>query len=137
MRFMIIVKARRHPRPAPCPKRPYWPPWRLPRATGQGGCAARRFWPATVVQGWRVQYAGGKSTVVDGPFAECKELVAGYTLIQVRTREEALEWSRRYPNPAGGHADAQIEVRQMFELDDFAPGEALDRMRDMDAGQRP
>src|SRR5262245_47005025 len=50
-------------------------------------------------KGWRVQYEGGKRTVVDGPFAETKELVAGYTLIQTRTRDEAIEWSRRFPNP--------------------------------------
>ena len=52
-------------------------------------------------KGWRVKYAGDKVTVVDGPFAETKELIAGYTLIQVKSREEALEWSRRFPNPVG------------------------------------
>lgn len=83
-------------------------------------------------KGWRITYAGDRRTVTDGPFAETKELVAGHTLIQVRSREEALEWTRRFPNPAGVGLDAQIEVRQMFELDDFAPGEAVDRFREMD-----
>jgi hypothetical protein len=83
-------------------------------------------------KGWRIKYSGDRRTVIDGPFTEAKELVAGYTLIQVRSREEALEWTRRFPNPAGAGLDAEIEVRQMFELDDFAPGEALDRFREMD-----
>src|SRR5258706_9279148 len=50
--------------------------------------------------GWRIKYAGDKRSVIDGPFAETKELVAGYTLIQVKSREEALAWTKRYPNPA-------------------------------------
>jgi hypothetical protein len=56
-------------------------------------------------KGWRIEYSGGKRTVVDGPFAETKELIAGYTLIQVKSREEALEWTRRFPNPAIGGKD--------------------------------
>jgi hypothetical protein len=70
-------------------------------------------------KGWRVQYDGGKRTVVDGPFAESKELVAGYTLIQTRTRDEAVEWSRRFPNPIGEGIACQVEVRQLYELEDF------------------
>jgi hypothetical protein len=63
----------------------------------------------------------GKRTLIDGPFTETKELLAGYTLIQTRTREEAFEWARRFPAPMGQH-EGEIEVRQLFELDDFAPG---------------
>jgi hypothetical protein len=70
-------------------------------------------------KGWRIRYEGTQRHVVDGPFAESKELVAGYTLIQVRSREEALEWSRRFPNPVGEGAPAEIEVRQLYELEDF------------------
>src|ERR1700758_422373 len=70
-------------------------------------------------KGWRIRYCGGKRTVLDGPFAETKELVAGYTLIQVRSREEAMEWARRFPAPFGEMADGEIEVRQLFELEDF------------------
>ena len=87
-------------------------------------------------KGWRINYAGGKGTVVDGPFTETKELIAGYTLIQVKSREEALEWSKRFPNPMGDGADAQIEVRQLFELEDFAPGEAVDRFRELEARRK-
>jgi hypothetical protein len=70
-------------------------------------------------KGWRVRYEGDKRKVVDGPFTESKELIAGYTLIQVRSRDEALEWSRRFPNPVGEKQPAEIEVRQLYELDDF------------------
>jgi hypothetical protein len=67
-------------------------------------------------KGFRVQYgAGGKTTVVDGPFAEAKELVAGYWIIQVSSREEAVEWARRIPFQEG-----EVEVRQVFEAEDFA-----------------
>ena len=78
-------------------------------------------------QGWRIEYSGGKRTVIDGPFTETKELIAGYTVIQVKSREEALEWAKRMPNPhlEGG----TIEIRQMYELEDFAAGDAIDRFR--------
>ena len=83
-------------------------------------------------KGWRVRYAGEKRSVVDGPFAESKELIAGYTLIQVKTREEALEWSRRFPNPVGEGQSAEIEVRLLFELDDFPQGEGIDRFKEIE-----
>ena len=83
-------------------------------------------------KGWRIHYEdGGKRTVIDGPFANSRELIAGFTTIQVRSREEAMEWSRRYPNPVGEGQPAVIEVRQLYELDDFTPGEQVERFRDM------
>jgi hypothetical protein len=85
-------------------------------------------------KGWRIRYSGGKRTVTDGPFTEAKELIAGYTLIQVKSRAEALEWTRRFPNPAGEGKEAEIEVRQLFELEDFAPGAAVEQFRDMGIG---
>jgi hypothetical protein len=87
-------------------------------------------------EGWRVRYSNGKRTIVDGPFAETKELIAGYTLIQARSREEALEWARRFPAPFGDAADGEIEVRPLFELEDFAPGEPIDRFRELQASLR-
>jgi hypothetical protein len=78
-------------------------------------------------KGWRIRYSGEKRTMVDGPFAETKELVAGYTLIETKSREEALEWTKRFPNPT--LSDGEIEVRQLFELDDFGESPALDRFR--------
>lgn len=84
--------------------------------------------------GWRIRYSGGKRSVIDGPFAETKELVAGYTIIQVRSREEALEWTRRFPAPHGEDADAEIEVRPMFELDDLGTGDAIEQFRALGIG---
>ena len=85
-------------------------------------------------KGWRIRYAGEKRTVSDGPFTESKELIAGYTLIQVKSRAEALEWTRRFPNPVGEGKDAEIEVRQLFELEDFEPSDTLDRFREIGIG---
>jgi len=84
-------------------------------------------------KGWRIKYAGGKRTVIDGPFAEAKELIAGYTLIRANSREEALEWARRFPSPFGEEADGEIEVRQLYELDDFDPSNAVERFRHIEA----
>jgi hypothetical protein len=74
--------------------------------------------------------------VVDGPFAETKELVAGYTLIRVDSRAEALEWTKRFPNPAGEGKAAEIEVRQLFDLEDFGPSEAIERFRELEAAKQ-
>ena len=82
-------------------------------------------------KGWRIHYDGQKRTVIDGPFTEAKELIAGFTTIQVRSREEALAWSRRFPNPVGENAPAVIEVRQLYELDDFEPSAQIERFREM------
>lgn len=79
-------------------------------------------------KGARVRFAGGKSTVVDGPFTETKELVAGFWIIQVRSKAEAIEWARRVP-----FVDGEIEIRQIFELEDFGKSDAIDhhaRLRD-------
>ena len=82
-------------------------------------------------KGWRIKYSGGKRTVVDGPFTETKDLIAGYTFIRVKSREEALEWTKRFPNPAIAGKEGEIEVRQLFELEDFGPSEAIERFREM------
>lgn len=82
-------------------------------------------------KGWRIRHRGADRTVVDGPFAETKELIAGFTIINVKSRAEAVEWTRKFPNPTLDGADCEIEVRQMFELEDFGEGEALDRFREL------
>ncbi len=82
-------------------------------------------------KGWRMAYGAAGQRLVDGPFAETKELIADYTLIQVRSRDEALEWSRRFPNPAGVGRPAQIEVRQLYELEEFAAGPAIEHLREL------
>ena len=80
-------------------------------------------------KGWRIRYSGGERSVIDGPFTESKELVAGYTIIQVKSRAEALEWARRFPNPDS--QDGEIEIRPLFELEDFGPSDAVERFREM------
>jgi len=87
-------------------------------------------------QGWRIRYSGDKRSVVDGPFPETKELIAGYTIIQVKSREEAIELTRRFPNPSIDGMAGEIEVRPFFELEDFGPSEAVDRFREMGVGAR-
>jgi hypothetical protein len=72
--------------------------------------------------------------VTDGPFAEAKELIAGYWLIQVRSKDEAIEWVRRCPAPMGD-GEAEIEIRQVFEMDDFGRRQAVDRVGDLAAGR--
>ncbi|MBK5395785.1 YciI family protein [Pseudomonas sp. TH39(2020)] len=69
-------------------------------------------------KGARVRFSGDKRTVIDGPFAETKELIAGYWLWQVKSKQEAIEWVKRCPNPMPG-TDAEIEIRQVFEAEDF------------------
>jgi hypothetical protein len=70
------------------------------------------------VKGKRIKFSGDKRSVVDGPFAETKELIAGYWVWQVRSMEEAVEWARRCPDPMRGE-DAELEIRPIFEADDF------------------
>jgi hypothetical protein len=83
-------------------------------------------------QGARVRFsAGGKRAVIDGPFTEAKELIAGYWVIQVKSREEAIEWAKRIPfepDPRTG-AEPEVELRRLFELDDFAPSPAVEHHR--------
>jgi hypothetical protein len=81
-------------------------------------------------KGARVVFGGGKRTVIDGPFAETRELLAGYWIIQVKSRQEALEWAQRVPFPVEG-AESVVEVRQFFELEDFGPSEAVERAREL------
>ena len=78
-------------------------------------------------KGFRVRYSGGKPTIIDGPFAETKELIAGYWVIQVNSRQEAIEWAKRIPAPHGKDADGEIEVRQLFEQEDFTPSESVNQ----------
>jgi hypothetical protein len=70
-------------------------------------------------KGARVKFSGKSRTVVDGPFTETKELIAGFWLWQVKSLEEAIEWVKRCPNPHAG--DSEIEIRQVFEMEEFAP----------------
>ena len=73
-------------------------------------------------KGARVRYAGAKRTVIDGPFAETKELIAGFWLIQAKSKAEAIEWAKRVPFEEG-----EVEIRQVFELEDFGPSAAVEQ----------
>jgi hypothetical protein len=84
-------------------------------------------------KGARVRWDNGKISVIDGPFTESKELIAGFWLIEVKSREEALEWVKRIPAPSEGVSE--VEVRQVFELDDFGP-ELTPEVRELEERQR-
>jgi hypothetical protein len=79
-------------------------------------------------KGARVRFSGGERTVIDGPFAETKELIAGFWLIQVKSKEEAIEWVKRAPNPMPG-TESEIEIRQVFDAEDFAPSDPTGELR--------
>jgi hypothetical protein len=92
-------------------------------------------------KGARVKFSGGKRTVTDGPFTEAKELIAGFWIWQVKSKEEAIEWVKRMPNPMPG-TEPEVEIRQVFESDDFGPEftpelrEQEERLRAMSAAKR-
>lgn len=91
-------------------------------------------------KGARVKFQGAKRTVIDGPFTETKELIAGFWLLEVKSKEEAIEWVKRCPNPLEG--EAEIEIRQVFEAEDFGEAftpelrEAEERLRAQAAAKR-
>jgi hypothetical protein len=82
-------------------------------------------------KGARVRFSGSKRTVIDGPFTETKELIAGFWLIQVKSRDEAIEWVKRCPNPFPG-SESEIEIRQVFEAPDFGD-EFTPELREVEA----
>ena len=137
MRFMIIVKATKDSEAGVMPEE------QLIAAMAQyheelvkAGVLLDASGLRPSAKGWRVKFSGYKRGLVDGPFAETKELIAGYTLIQVKSKEEAIEWTRRFPNPAGDGKQSEIEVRQLFGLEDFGPSEAVQRFREMGVGAK-
>ncbi|HYW11940.1 MAG TPA: YciI family protein [Longimicrobium sp.] len=85
-------------------------------------------------RGVRVQFVGKERTVVEGPFAQTRELLAGFWLIQVKSRDEAIQWVKRIPNPDGD--DFEVEIRQVFEADDFAPSDPTGELREAEARLR-
>src|SRR6267142_6207613 len=138
MRFMIIVKATKESEAGVMPKQERFAAMAtFHEELAKAGVLLDASGLQASSKGWRVKYSKGKRTVVDGPFSETKELIAGYTIIQVKSKQEALEWSKRFPNPAGEGKECEIEVRQMFDLEDFAPSEAVDRFREMDVTSKP
>ena len=119
MRFMVMVKATRNSEAGMMPSEKLLADMgRFNEELVKAGVmlAGEGLHPSS--KGERVRFSGGKRTVIDGPFAETKELVAGFWLWQVKSKEEAIEWVKRCPDPMPGE-DSEIEIRQLFEAEDF------------------
>jgi hypothetical protein len=134
MRFMIIVKA------TPDSEAGVMPDEKLLAAMGKYNeelvkagvmMAGEGLHPSS--KGAKVQFSGSRRTVVDGPFAEAKELIAGFWIFNVKSLEEAVEWVKRCPNPMLG--DSEIEIRQIFEAEDFG-AEFTPELREQEAKLR-
>ena len=119
MRFMVIVKANKDSEAGVLPDQKLLADMgKYNEELVKAGVllAAEGLQPSS--KGARVRFSGSKRTVIDGPFSESKELIAGYWLFQVKSLEEAIEWVKRSPNPSPGQ-ESEIEIRQVFEADDF------------------
>jgi hypothetical protein len=119
MRFMVIVKADKSSEAGALPDEKILTEmgaYNEQLAKAGVLLAAEGLHPSS--KGARVRFSGTKRTVIDGPFSETKELIAGFWLIQVKSKEEAIEWVKRSPNPFPGK-ESEIEIRQVFEADDF------------------
>jgi hypothetical protein len=135
MRFMIIVKATEDSEAGVMPDETLLAEMaRYHEELARAGILLDGSGLQASAKGWRIKYSGNGKTFVDGPFTEAKELVAGYTLIQVKSREEAIEWTRRFPNPAIAGKEGEIEVRQLFELEDFGASDEVERFRKIGIG---
>src|SRR3954471_17259211 len=132
MRFMIVVKATRDSEAGVMPSEQLIAKMqKYHEELAESGLLVDATGLKPSSQGWRIEYTGENQAprVVDGPFAETKELIAGYTISETKSREEALEWTRRFPNPSVDGKSGQIEVRPFFELEDFAPSEPVERFK--------
>jgi hypothetical protein len=136
MRFMVIVKATKETEAGALPdKKILTEMGKFNEELVKAGVmlAGEGLQPSS--KGARIRFSGEKRTVIDGPFAETKELIAGFWLIQVKSKEEAIEWMKRCPNPHPNEGESEIEIRQLFEAADFGPEftpelrEAEERMR--------
>ena len=136
MRFMVIVKATKESEAGVLPSEKLFADMnKYNEELVKAGVllAAEGLQPSS--KGARVRFSGDKRTVIDGPFTETKELIAGYWVFQVKSKEEAIEWVKRAPNPFP-NMESEIEIRQVFEADDFGKEftpelrEAEERMRE-------
>ena len=118
MRFMVIVKANKDSEAGVLPRREAsYRDGEVQRGAGESRRDARGRGAPAELEGRARQVLGSKRTVIDGPFAETKELIAGFWLWQVKSKEEAIEWVKRCPDPLDG--ESEIEIRQVFEASDF------------------
>jgi hypothetical protein len=126
MIFMVIVKATKETEAGVPPDPKIWEAMgKYNKELVEAGVliAAEGLKPSSA--GARVRFSGGATTVIDGPFAETKELIAGFSLLQVSSKEEAIEWVRRSPPCCEG--DYEIEIRQVFEMEELAPDVSAER----------
>jgi hypothetical protein len=141
MRFMVLVKADKNTEAGVMPSEKLLTEMtRYNEELAKAGVllAGEGLHPSS--KGARVKFSGAKRTVIDGPFKETKDLVCGFWMFQVKSKEEALEWVKRCPNPVEG--ETEIEIRQVFEAEDFGPEltpelrEAEQHMRDQIAAKK-
>src|SRR5919201_1443855 len=119
MRFMVIVKATKNSEAGVMPSEELLSEMgKFNEELAKAGVLLAMDGLHPSSKGARVKFSGGKRTVIDGPFAETKELIAGFWLIQAKSKEEAIEWVKRCPDPMPGE-EAEIEIRQVYEADDF------------------
>ena len=127
MRFMIIRKADRDTEAGLLPSEALLAAMAsYNEALAKAGMLVDGMGLQPTARGARVSFRDGKPTVTDGPFAESKEAIAGFTIIKAGSLAEALDWARRWP-PLDGNGTVELEVRQIFELEDFGESEAIDR----------
>ena len=128
MRFMVIVKATKDTEAGKMPSEEMLAAMaRYNEELVKAGVMLDGAGLKPTSQGARIRFEGDKRTVIDGPFTESKELIAGYWIFEAKSKEEAIEWARRCPNPYDG--DGEIEIRPFFELEDFEQGPAIDPHR--------
>ena len=135
MRFMVIVKADKNSEAGALPSQELLAEMgKFNEELAKAGVllAAEGLQPSS--KGARVRFSGKKRTVIDGPFSETKELIAGFWLWQVRSKEEAIEWVKRSPNPFPG-TESEIEIRQVFEAEEFG-AELTPELREQEARLR-
>ena len=121
MRFMILIKANRNSEAGVLPDEKLLAEMgKFNEELAKAGILLGGDGLQSTSKGARVRFTGQDRTVIDGPFAESKELIAGFWLWQVKSKEEAIEWVKRCPNPHPG-LETEIEIRQLFEADDFGP----------------
>jgi hypothetical protein len=132
MRFMMIVKANKDSEAGKMPSEELFTAMgKYNEELMKAGVLVDLSGLQSSAKGARIKFSGGRTTVTDGPFAETKDLIAGYWIINVKSRDEAIEWAKRVPNPHGEGQESEIEIRQFFEMEDFAPSDAVDRAKEL------
>lgn len=132
MRFMIIVKATKESEAGVMPKQELFDEMAAyHEELAKAGVLLDGSGLHPSSKGWRITWKDGRKSFTDGPFTEAKELIAGYTMIQVKSEEEAREWARRFPNPGADGMNGEIEIRRLFELEDFE-GADVERFREIE-----